>query len=202
MRERAARGEPLPEYKPPAKTPSRKTTAMSTTGSISAGSNASTTSLPLTTTETLDELVRVDSVNSENTAGTSAATAAEKRKVDWGGMRDQALAHAQTGTQWWQMGKQLWKGEKKVEFSWKGASEDWENVSRRTSRNHDAISYAFIRSCRSISLPWQPDRYRSDPMDRVFIYRCIRRKSHLLIRRRAFVSVIYINSVAYHLLTT
>lgn len=60
--------------------------------------------------------------------GSSTASAAEKRKVDWSGMRDQALAHAQTGTQWWQTGKQLWKGEKKVQFSWKGASEDWENV--------------------------------------------------------------------------
>jgi hypothetical protein len=129
MRERAARGESLPEYKAPVKTPARKTTALSTTGSITAPSTASTTSLPLTTTETLDELVRVDSVaDSENAVGSSTASAAEKRKVDWSGMRDQALAHAQTGTQWWQTGKQLWKGEKKVQFSWKGGSEDWENV--------------------------------------------------------------------------
>lgn len=128
MRERAARGEPMPVYRPPVKAPARKSTTTSTTGSLVDPGNASTTSLPLTTTEIEDELVRIDSIPESESAGTSTGKEA-KRKVDWTGMRDQALAHAQTGTQWWQTGKDLWKGEKKVQFSWKGAREDWENVS-------------------------------------------------------------------------
>jgi hypothetical protein len=118
----------MPVYRPPVKTPTRKSTTTSTTGSLADPSNASATSLPLTTTEIEDELVRIDSNPESESAGTSAGKEA-KRKVDWTGMRDQALAHAQTGTQWWQTGKDLWKGEKKVQFSWKGAREDWENVS-------------------------------------------------------------------------
>jgi hypothetical protein len=118
----------MPVYRPPVKTPTRKSTTTSTTGSLADQSNASTTSLPLTTIEIEDELVRIDSNPESESAGTSAGKEA-KRKVDWTGMRDQALAHAQTGTQWWQTGKDLWKGEKKVQFSWKGAREDWENVS-------------------------------------------------------------------------
>lgn len=129
MRERAARGEPMPVYRPPAKTPSRKSTTMSTSGSV-IPSNASTTSLPLATTEIEDELVRIDSSPETGAVGTSTSkNGSGTRKVDWGGMRDQALAHAQAGTQWWQTGKDLWRGEKKVQFSWKGVREDWENVS-------------------------------------------------------------------------
>lgn len=129
MRERAARGEPMPVYRPPVQEPLRKATAMSTTGSLADASAASTTSLPLTTTEIEDELVRIDSIPESELSGTSTSKEGAKRKVDWSGMRDQALAHAQTGTQWWQTGKDLWKGEKKVQFSWKGAREDWGNVS-------------------------------------------------------------------------
>jgi hypothetical protein len=130
MRDRAARGEPLPEFRPAVKAPSRKETALSTSGSITTSDHTSTTSLPLTSTEIQEEVVRIDNgSDTESISAGATSTGSAKRKVDWGAMRDQAVAHAHTGTQWWQTGKELWKGEKKVQFSWKGSSEDWENVS-------------------------------------------------------------------------
>lgn len=189
MRERAVRGEPMPVYRPPAQTPSRKSTTMSTVGSASIDpSNASTTSLPLTTTEIEDELIRIDSNSETGAVGTSASKdGGGKRKVDWGGMRDQALAHAQTGTQWWQTGKDLWKGEKKVQFSWKGVREDWENVSPSLKLSLGFLSLNTY--CRWRSLLWPRNKYLWVQMDPVCISPYIQRKSHLHTLKRAFVSL-------------